>query len=68
MVVAHREYYAAIGGAIENGVDRPLNWAVYYSDFGRYQNPFQSGESRCLRCKRDLQTIGAGCDSGELGG
>ena len=45
VVAAHREDYAAIGGAIENGVDRPLNWAVYYSDFGRYQNPVPAGES-----------------------
>lgn len=34
---------AAIGGAVENGVDRLLNWAVYYCDFGRYQNPVPSG-------------------------
>lgn len=42
---AHRASYAAIGGAIENGIDRPLNWAVYYCDFGKYQNPLPSGES-----------------------
>jgi hypothetical protein len=36
---------AAVGGAIENGVDRPLNWAVYSCDFLRYQNPVQQGES-----------------------
>jgi hypothetical protein len=45
VVAAHREHYAAIGGAIENGVDRPLNWAVYYCDFGRYQNPLPAGKS-----------------------
>jgi hypothetical protein len=45
IAAAHRADYAAIGGAIENGVDRPLNWAVYYCDFGRYQNPVPSGES-----------------------
>jgi Glycosyl transferase family 2 len=43
VVAAHREGPAAIGGAIENGIDRPLNWAVYYCDFGRYQNPLPSG-------------------------
>jgi hypothetical protein len=32
-----------IGGAIENGCDRLLNWAVYFCDFGRYQRPFQAG-------------------------
>jgi hypothetical protein len=43
VVAAHRDGPAAIGGAIENGIDRPLNWAVYYCDFGRYQNPLPSG-------------------------
>ena len=45
VVAAHGKPYAAIGGAIENGVDRPLNWAVYYCDFGRYQNPVPAGPS-----------------------
>lgn len=36
--------HAAIGGAIENGLDRPLAWAVYFCDFGRYQRPFDAGE------------------------
>jgi hypothetical protein len=45
IVAAHHAGYAAIGGAIENGIDRALNWAVYYCDFGRYQNPVPSGES-----------------------
>jgi glycosyl transferase family 2 len=35
--------YPAIGGAIENGRDRILNWAVYFCDFGRYQTPFAPG-------------------------
>jgi hypothetical protein len=35
--------HAAIGGAIENGLDRPLAWAVYFCDFGRYQRPFEPG-------------------------
>lgn len=34
---------AVIGGAIENGRDRLLNWAVYFCDFGRYQRPFRAG-------------------------
>lgn len=42
---AHRGPYAAIGGAIENGIDRPLNWAVYFCDFGKYQNPVPAGET-----------------------
>ena len=39
---------AAIGGAVENGVDRLLNWAVYYCDFGRYQNPVPIGNVEFL--------------------
>ncbi|MGH7665461.1 MAG: hypothetical protein ACRENI_14410 [Gemmatimonadaceae bacterium] len=42
---AHRASPAAIGGAIENGIDRALNWAVYFCDFGRYQNPLPPGPS-----------------------
>jgi hypothetical protein len=45
VVAAHRENCAAVGGAIENGIDRLLNWAVYYCDFGKYQNPLPPGES-----------------------
>lgn len=32
-----------VGGAVENGVDHPTNWAVYFCDFGRYQLPLQRG-------------------------
>ncbi len=41
ILLAHEEIKDAgvIGGAIENKVDRPLNWAWYYSDFGRYGSP-----------------------------
>lgn len=42
---AHRGPFAGVGGAIENGIDRPLNWAVYFCDFLRYQNPLPEGES-----------------------
>lgn len=45
IVQSHSQPFAAIGGAIENGIDRPLNWAVYYCDFLRYQNPLSPGES-----------------------
>jgi hypothetical protein len=41
----HREGHAAVGGAIDNGIDRALNWAVFYCDFGRYQNPVPAGDS-----------------------
>jgi hypothetical protein len=33
----------AVGGAIACGSDRLLNRAVYYCDFGRYQNPLPEG-------------------------
>ncbi len=44
-IKAHQADYAGIGGAIDNSLDRALNWAVYYCDFGRYQNPVSPGES-----------------------
>lgn len=34
---------AAIGGAVECGASSTLNRAVYYCDFGRYQNPLSQG-------------------------
>lgn len=36
---------AAVGGAVECDSDRTLNWAVYFCDFGRYQNPIPEGSS-----------------------
>lgn len=45
MIASHQHAFAGVGGAIENGVDRPLNWAVYFCDFLRYQNPLEEGES-----------------------
>lgn len=38
--------HAAVGGAIENGRDSLLHWAVYFCDFGRYQRPFEAGSRR----------------------
>lgn len=34
---------AAIGGAVECDSAKLLNWAVYFCDFGRYQNPLPEG-------------------------
>lgn len=34
---------AAVGGAVECKSERLLGWAVYYCDFGRYQNPLPEG-------------------------
>jgi GT2 family glycosyltransferase len=44
--VHERLPHAVIGGAIENGQDAPLNWAVYFCDFGRYHLPFEAGARR----------------------
>jgi hypothetical protein len=45
IVRAHAEPYACIGGAMGNMVDKPLNWAVYFCDYGKYQNPLPEGEA-----------------------
>jgi hypothetical protein len=45
IAAAHQGSYAGIGGAIENGIDRALSWAVYFCDFARYQNPLPAGET-----------------------
>ena len=39
---------AAVGGAIENGSDTPLGWAVFFCDFGRYQSPLQLCDAEYL--------------------
>ena len=33
----------AVGGAVECDSTRALNWAVWFCDFGRYQNPLPEG-------------------------
>jgi hypothetical protein len=49
VVRLHRTHSnAAIGGAVENGCDRILNWAAYFCDFGRYRLPFPFGPRRYL--------------------
>jgi hypothetical protein len=48
ILAAHELPYDAIGGAIENGVDKTLNWAWYYCDFGRYGMPFPDGRPKFL--------------------
>jgi hypothetical protein len=45
IVEAHKQPAAVVGGAVENGVDTALNWAVYFCDFFKYQNPVPEGES-----------------------
>lgn len=34
---------AAVGGAVDCDSERVLNWAVWFCDFGRYQNPLPEG-------------------------
>ncbi len=49
MVDAHNQLdHAGIGGAVENDIDKAINWATYFFDFGRYQNPLPEGPSPFL--------------------
>ncbi len=43
ILLAHRQEWGVIGGRIENAVDRAMNWAWYYCDFGRYGSPVAAG-------------------------
>lgn len=45
---AHRQPHAAIGGAVENARNRALNWALFFSDAGRYAAPLEDGPSSHL--------------------
>ena len=40
---AHTLPHGVIGGAVEHEGGPPLNWAVYFLDFGRYQLPLSEG-------------------------
>jgi hypothetical protein len=40
--------HAAVGGAIEHSGKNLLNWAVYFTDFGRYQLPLEEGPTNYL--------------------
>ncbi|MGH7767409.1 MAG: glycosyltransferase family 2 protein [Candidatus Binatia bacterium] len=48
LLEAHRLPYSVIGGAVEHGGKEPLNWAVYFLDFGRYQLPLPEGPTDYL--------------------
>ncbi len=43
LVRAHEAPHAVIGGAVSCGRDRPVNWALFFMDAGRYQNPLPEG-------------------------
>jgi hypothetical protein len=38
--------WAVIGGSVGNAVDRPMNWAMFFCDFSRYQAPFEAGPAK----------------------
>jgi hypothetical protein len=44
IVEAHDQKVSAVGGAIENAGSGILNWAVYFREFGKYQNPVRENE------------------------
>ena len=48
VIAAHRLPAGVIGGGVEHEGGGPLNWAVYFLDFGRYQGPLREGPSRYL--------------------
>lgn len=48
ILAVHEQGQGAIGGAIDNEVDRAINWAWYYCDFGRYGRPLASGPSEYI--------------------
>ncbi len=48
VLTAHEQPYDVIGGAVENGIERPLNRALYFCDFGRYGRPFKGTEASYL--------------------
>ena len=46
---AHLSSYFAVGGAVENAsVERALDWAVYFYDYGRFMLPSRPGIVRWL--------------------
>lgn len=43
IMAAHKtQPYSVIGGVIDNAIDRPMNWALYYCDFGRFGSPLSA--------------------------
>jgi hypothetical protein len=45
---AHRGTWGAVGGAVENGRDGLVNWAVYFCEYAPYMNPVAEGEAHDL--------------------
>jgi hypothetical protein len=45
---AHRGPWGAVGGAVENGKDGLVNWAVYFCEYTPYMYPVAEGETHDL--------------------
>jgi hypothetical protein len=45
---AHRGPWGAVGGAVENGKDGLVNWAVYFCEYAPYMNPVAEGPAHDL--------------------
>jgi hypothetical protein len=45
---AHRGPWGAVGGAVENGRDGLVNWAVYFCEYAPYMRPVIEGEAHDL--------------------
>jgi hypothetical protein len=45
---AHQGPCAAVGGAVENGKDGLINWAVYFCEYTPYMNPVAEGPTHDL--------------------
>jgi hypothetical protein len=43
VLAAHQGPWAAVGGAVENGKDGLINWAVYFCEYAAYMNPVAEG-------------------------
>jgi hypothetical protein len=43
LLEAHQSPFGVIGGAVEHSGTAILNWAVYFLDFARYQQPLREG-------------------------
>jgi GT2 family glycosyltransferase len=62
--LARRPGAAALGGAVECDSSSILNWAVWFCDFGRYQNPMPDGmaafvsDSNVIYRRSALERIG----------
>ena len=45
---AHQGPWGAVGGAVENGKNGWVNWAVYFCEYTSYMNPVAEGETHDL--------------------